>query len=324
MANSLHRMLLGTASALVLSIGTAAAEDMTNTDPEAAQAVNDDKAEQLVEVGAADPAYFDPDEIGDAALHLAGMSAAEVEGMDVYDQSGNLVGAVRMVAHSQTGGVYLIVTATEDAAGLMPGDHAVPLPQFDYNAEADALVVWDRYGVSSGAPAAGPYGGMARLYTVMSGAEQVPDIAAAGYDLVAAYSAPMADAMADDEIAEIEEAYAVGTTMPAREAVNEWGVDEIVGLDILNRDGDDIGTVEDIARNDQNQLFLIISLDDAILGIGDSERAVRLNAFQYSDEHEALVLIDTSEEALEAMAEFDTDTPGYTLIESDLDWASYE
>jgi hypothetical protein len=109
----------------------------------------------------------------------------------------------------------------------------------------------------------------------------------------------------------------------ARQLLEEQGVASVEGLDILNPELEDVGTVEYVAQDASGKLYLIVSLDDGILGMGDSERVVALDAFDYLPEEESFVLLDVSEETLEAMQEWDTDNTQYTVIETDLDWTAY-
>jgi hypothetical protein len=109
----------------------------------------------------------------------------------------------------------------------------------------------------------------------------------------------------------------------ARQVLEEQGVASVEGLDILNPELEDVGTVEYVAQDASGKLYLIVSLDDGILGMGDSERVVALDAFDYLPEEESFVLLDVSEETLEAMQEWDTDNTQYTVIETDLDWTAY-
>ncbi|MEZ5666420.1 MAG: hypothetical protein R3F55_03105 [Alphaproteobacteria bacterium] len=307
--------MLASASALVMAGGAALAEDM----PQAEAAA---ETEVLVEVGnpGAD-GVVDPDNVGSAVQALVGREAGDIADMAVYNEAGDLIGHVAMVARNANGGLFLIVGYDEASTLAGVGDQAIPLTRFDYNDEAEALVLWGSHGA---APAmADPYGARARLYSVVA-ADTVID-AVATDPAVYRWDDAAADEDAVDlsDMAEDVEDAVADLFGNARTLIDGRGVDEIVGLDILDRAGDDIGSVEEIAHNGQGELFLIVSLDDGVLGIGDSERAVSLSAFDYEPERDAFVLLDTSEAALEAMPEWDTDTPGYTVIESDLDWAAF-
>jgi sporulation protein YlmC with PRC-barrel domain len=307
-------ILLGAASALAIGGGAALADDRTEAvigDEAAVPAAGEGAI--LVEVGPADPVMINENDFGTAAERLAGMTAGEIEGMEVFDETGDRIGTVRMVTEGHAGGIYLIVSAEESSATVMAGDHAVPLPRFDYDAEADALVMWGAYATSAATP--DPYGTRARLYTALSADAEVPQVSADAYRMPAE---PVDEGQED--LAEMEGEPAIES---AETAVRDWTVDEIVGRDILDRHGEDVGDVEVVAHAD-DQLYLIVSLDDGILGIGDSERAVKLDSFDYSLPDEAFVLMDTSKDTLEAMPEYDSDTPGYTVIDSDLDWARFK
>lgn len=300
--------LLGAASALALSLGAAQAEEVT------AEGAASAEAQTLVEVGQADAVAINDNDIGTAAQHLAGMSAADIEGMEVFDENGDRVGTVQMVAQNENGGVFLIVAADQNSVSMVVGTHAVPLPRFDYDAEADALVMWGAYATT--AATADPYGTTARLYTVLSADAEIPQVSAEQYQIVGLDVEPD-----QEDMAALQGELVIN---PAEESIRERPVEDIVGLDILDRNREDVGDIENVAYSDNDELFLIISLNDGILGIGDSERAVKLDSFDFSLADDAFVLMDTSKEVLEAMPEYDSDTPGYTIIESDLDWARFK
>lgn len=319
-ATNLRRMLVGSASALVLSAGAAFADDAT--DPQAPEGVSSE-TETMIELGADGTVLpIDAERAGTAAFELAGMAVADVEGMDVFDESGDMVGRVSHVVENENGAVFLVVSATENSVVLSPGDHAVPIPHFDYNAEANGLVMVDGYAT---APAAvGAYATYARLYTVLKATDSIEAVDIEAYNQPAVRTEVTADASTMDSASDDSDG---GTTMivgNARVTLEEGGIDNLIGTDILNREREDIGTVEEVAYNDQHDLFLIVSLDDGVLGIADSERAVEMAKFDYSMSEEAFILLDASEASLNAMPEFDSDTPGYTIIESDLDWAEFK
>lgn len=319
-ATNLRSMLVGTASALVLSAGAAFAENAS--EPQTAAEVSAE-TETMIELGANGTALpIDAERAGSAAFELAGMTVADVEGMEVFDQSGDMVGRVSHVVENENGAVFLVVSASENSVVLTPGDHAVPVPHFDYNAEADGLVMLDGYPT---APAAtGAYTTYARIYTVLNATDSIEAVDLAAYNQPPMRDEVTADASTMDMPGDVSDG---GTTMivgNARVTLEEGGIDDLIGTDILNREREDIGTVEEVAYNDQNDLFLIVSLDDGVLGIADSERAVEMAKFDYSMSEEAFILLDASEASLNAMPEFDSDTPGYTIIESDLDWAEFK
>jgi len=127
-----------------------------------------------------------------------------------------------------------------------------------------------------------------------------------------------------DAAAETEEEMAADAEAPADEPLGNAGemlagltAGEIEGMDVLSPEGEDIGTVEFLAVDAEGRVNVVMSLDDGVLGIGDSERVVAIDQFDYNAEEESLVLVQLSEEWLETLPEFDTDTPGYIEIEDD-------
>ena len=310
---SLRRSYLaGTVSALVLSATFAWAQE-TSTDP----ALQD---ETLVQGAAPGAVVVDPDRVGNAHEALAGMSVGDIQGMEVFDSAGDKIGNVEMVAENERGGVFVIVVAEASSNWLAEGQHAIPLISFDYNQEANGLVLRDDMapmstaGMSTtGDPAGwGPEG--TRVFSVLDSGATVEQV-----DLEAYQTAEM-DTGEDVDLTDTSDERIIGDS---RQVLQQENITDLEGRDIISADGEDIASVEAVAYDDQGRVYLIASFG-GFLGIGDEYRAVPLEAFNYSLDEEAFVFTEGGEETLQSLQEWDYDQAGYTVVESDLDWSAFD
>ncbi|MGF1623574.1 MAG: PRC-barrel domain-containing protein [Alphaproteobacteria bacterium] len=308
--------LAGSVSALVLSAGVAWAQD-TGAETTAADA---DNPETLIQVEGQYAAGFDPENVGTAIQQLEGMSVSDIENMGVFDVDGNRIGTVRMVAENENGAVFVIVATTENDTGAMwPGDHAIPLTHLDYVADAEGLVMRDWATMATTPPAAtgtapGGYPQSAQIYSVLESDETIQGIQ------VEAYLAPLPEQVADDTGVTTGLDEVVGDSRRVLEAEN---VTDLEGRDILSVDGESIAAVEAVAYDDQGELYLIARYG-GFLGLGQDYRAVSLDAFNYSIAEDAFIFTDGGQQSLEALPAWDYDQPGYTVVESDLDWEAFQ
>lgn len=313
---SLRRSYLaGSVSALVLSATFAWAQE-TSTDP----ALRD---ETLVEGAAPGAVVVDPDRIGNAHEALAGMSVGDIQGMEVFDSSGERIGTVEMVAENERGGVFAIVVAQAGNNWIAEGQHAIPLISFDFNQDANGLVLRDDMAPMStpgmgtaGDPAGwGPEG--TRVFSVLDTGETIEQV-----DLEAYQSAEMQGGVADEEtdLTDVSDERVIGDS---RQILQGENITDLEGVDILSSTGEDIASVEAVAYDDQGRVYLIASFG-GFLDIGDEYRAVPMESFNYSLDEEAFVFTEGGEQTLESLPVWDYDQPGYTVVESDLDWSAFE
>jgi ribosomal 30S subunit maturation factor RimM len=306
-------------SALVMSATFAWAQESA-TDPASQE------PETLIEGETTGTFAVDPDRVGTAAEALAGRTVADVEGMEVFDSNGDKIGDVQQVAENDRGGVYVIVAADSDSTWLSEGEHAIPLIAFDYNQDANALVLRDDLaqtmapGVTATADPANT--GTSRVYSVMDSGAAIGQP-----DLEAYQVAEMRDEDVDGDV-DLGDVDLTDTSDPrvvgdSRQILRDENITDLEGRDILSHDGEDIANVEAVAYDGQGQVYLIARFG-GFLGLGEEYRAVPLDAFNYSLEDEAFVFTEGGEETLEALPAWDYDQPGYTVVESDLDWSAFE
>ena len=307
----LRQALLGSVSALILSIGAAHAENQSSDGSNA-------EAETMIEATGSPGFAFTAETMGSAAAALAGMEAGAIVGMEVFDESGDRIGQVSNVAEAEGGAPYLIVEAEGDSSYMTPGEHAVPVPAFDFSEEANGLILRTDYATGPGAGvgmgAAAPGREWTRLYTVLDADQQIGDVSVESYRMVAE--------MEQEEITEAyEESVAYGGD--AQSVLESEGITEIEGRDVYSTQNEDIGDVYAVAHDGQGNLYLIVSMNDGVLGVGDSERVTPLDAFNYSVEEEAFVFTEGGEADMQSLPEWDSDSTRYAAIETDLDWSAY-
>lgn len=310
-AISLRQALFGSVSALILSVGAAHAENQSS------DGVNTE-ADTMIEATGSPGFAFTAETMGTAAEALVGMNVGDVAGMEVFDESGEKIGQVTNVAEAESGAPYLIVETEGNSSYMAPGQHAVPVPAFDYSEEANGLVLRTDYatgpGASVGMGAAAPGQEWTRLYTVLDADQSIGDVSIESYHMVAETE--------QDEIAETyEDSVAYGGD--ARSVLESEGITEIEGRDVYSSQNEDIGDVYAVAHDGQGNLYLIVSMNDGVLGVGDSERVTPLDAFNYSVEEEAFIFTEGGEADMQSLPEWDSDGTHYAVIESDLDWSAY-
>lgn len=83
---------------------------------------------------------------------------------------------------------------------------------------------------------------------------------------------------------------------------------DLEGRDVVNQDGDELGEVDQVARNTQTDELHAIVSEGGFLGIGTDEYSVPLNELQVQDDDEVVLQGNYSEDELEQYAEsYDAD-----------------
>lgn len=96
-------------------------------------------------------------------------------------------------------------------------------------------------------------------------------------------------------------------------SAEHFTVDRLVGTDIKNRDGDDIGTVDDVVLDRNGRVAAIIVRTGGLMGIGASTVALSWDQLDFSrdqDDPEKYRLRTTmTQQQLQNLPEFDDDAP---------------
>lgn len=86
-------------------------------------------------------------------------------------------------------------------------------------------------------------------------------------------------------------------------------VDELVGKTVRNQADEDVGEIEKIVLDSENEPHAVLSVG-GFLGIGDKEVAIPLSRMQMGDE-KVILLSTEDEEALKAMPAYDEGADAY-------------
>lgn len=104
-------------------------------------------------------------------------------------------------------------------------------------------------------------------------------------------TAPQQDPMAQDPMADEQTAMAPGQ-------ISEQEAEQLIGQPLMSAEGEELGDIERVVRDDQDRLALVVS-EQGTLGIGGSERVVELEQIEVQGQQATL-----SQGDLAAMPEF--------------------
>lgn len=104
----------------------------------------------------------------------------------------------------------------------------------------------------------------------------------------------------DSDAAEAKQQAAAAQPM---DQLGEMSAEQVIGKDVVNLRGEDVGEVEDIVLDQDKAVFAVISVG-GFLGMGDKNVAVPVNELKLG-ENDVIMMSETTEEQLESMPAYE-------------------
>lgn len=263
------------------------------------------------------------------------IDANELIGKDIHNAQGEDVGEVNSVILSQDGQVEAVVVGVGGFLGMGQRDVAISwddlnvgpngeeivanvsreqleqLPEYEFlegQERGSAFQGGDLAGTPSTPDsqgdrmAAAPAG---EMNVGPAGEARSSDTAGTAAGTAAGAGAGAASGMAADTTRDsaAERTQDQAANAQAMSEISEMSADEVIGRDVVNMSGEDVGEIEDIVLDQNDAKFAVISVG-GFLGIGDKSVAVSMDELKLG-ENDAILMSEATEEQLKDMPEYD-------------------
>src|SRR5690606_32897767 len=99
-------------------------------------------------------------------------------------------------------------------------------------------------------------------------------------------------------------------------ALGQMTADELIGMNVVNQDGEDVGDISDVVISKDDQAVLAIISVGGFLGVGEKEVAVPFDQLQQGED-EAILLSSATEEELKQKPAYEEQTDRYEAYPRD-------
>lgn len=158
-------------------------------------------------------------------------------------------------------------------------------------------------GASGGATGSGSAGGQSEMQA------QTESTAGAGTEQQAqtgdSQIGQQGGAAGSDDATRMSETQGQAGDEPWKTALGNRQAEEIIGKDVVNAKGEDVGQIEDLVISGDNVLHAVVSVG-GFLGIGDKEVALPFEEMQLGagEEDQVMLMSETTEDELKSLPEF--------------------
>ena len=268
------------------------------------------------------------------------IDANELIGKDIHNSQGEELGEVNSVILSQDGQVQSVIVGVGGFLGIGQRDVAISWDELNVGPDGEEIVAnlsreqleqmpeyqfaegQERGTAFEGGDLAGtpstPHAQSDRMAAAPSGEMNVGTAGearssegagtAAGAGAAVGAGAGAASGMAAGDGTTPRDGDAAQTQQQAAGAqemgeISDLSADEVIGRDVVNMNGEDVGEIEDIVLDQNDAKFAVISVG-GFLGMGDKSVAVSLDELKLG-ENDAILMSEATEEQLKDLPEYD-------------------